>query len=207
MLRSVSKVVLRSKLLRPATRNNPDQWQKYQRFHLKHSWYTHHATARQGDLLCPHVVSSGWTLAAVLVHRVLQSSPSVLVPSHQQSVLTTRLHSLCSVVMSLSLSVSLLHSGSTTSQGMFQHATNSRTRPMSMLLDQRGRIRERGREGGNPEKKKTQRDSGCFGKWACTAFTFNAFNSWSHCERMHQHGYCLWHSESRFSYKSRAWKV
>lgn len=112
---------------------------------------------------------------------------------------------LCALLWCLPLS--LLHSGSTTSQGMFQHATNSRTRPMSMLLDQRGRIRERGREGGNPEKKNTQRDSGCFGKWACTAFTFNAFNSWSHCERMHQDGYCLWHSESRFSYKRRAWKV
>lgn len=205
MLMSVSEVVLRSKLLRPATRNRPDQWQKCQRFHLKHSWYTHHAAAGRGDLLRPHVVSCGWTPAAVLVLRVLQSSPSVLVPSHQQSVLTTRLHSLSSVVMSLSLS--LLHSGSTTSQGMFQHATNSRTRPMSMLLDQRGRIRERGREGGNPGKKSKQRDSGCFGKWACTAFTFNAFNSWSRCERMHQDGYCLWHGESRFSYKSRAWKV
>lgn len=125
---------------------------------------------------------------------------------HTSKVCWPQGSTLCALLWCVPLSLSLLHSGSTTSQGMFQHATNSRTRPMSMLLDQRGRIRERGREGGNPEKK-TQRDSSCFGKWACTAFTFNAFNSWSRCERMHQDGYCLWRGESRFSYKSRAWKV
>ncbi|CAB1429934.1 unnamed protein product [Pleuronectes platessa] len=56
---------------------------------------------------------------------------------------------------------------STTSQGMFQRTTNSRTWCVSLLLGQRGE-EQRIREGGNPEK--TQHDSACSSRLACTSF-------------------------------------
>lgn len=72
---------------------------------------------------------------------------------HTGKLLTTSRFSLSlsSLCVSVDVSLSLLHSGSTTSQGMFQHATNSRTWCMSLLLDQRGR--SRGSERGETQKK------------------------------------------------------
>lgn len=84
---------------------------------------------------------------------------------HTGALLTTRLSS---CPLSPSVCVSLLLSGSTTSQGMFQHATNSWTECMSLLLEHRGR--SRGLERGETQRK----------AWlsllqsACTAFTLSS---------------------------------
>lgn len=95
--------------------------------------------------------SALWCSAGVCP-RVLQGSSIMQVNPRQQTVdHKSPLSPSPSVHLWMSLSLSL--SGSTTSQGMFQHATNSRIGCMSLLLDQEGeeqKIRKGG--GGNPEK-------------------------------------------------------
>lgn len=67
-------------------------------------------------------------------------SPGVWVTSHWKAV--DKQPRPLSLPLPVTVSLSLLHSGCTTSQGMFQHATNSRPGCMSLLLDHRGRSRE-----------------------------------------------------------------
>lgn len=95
--------------------------------------------------LVPQRVHSGIDINTGVCPRVCcRALPCLCGSLHSGKLLTKCL-------FSLSLSLSLPHSGSTTSQGMFQHATNSRTWCMSLLLDQKGE-EQRIREGGKPRR-------------------------------------------------------
>lgn len=115
---------------------------------------------------------------------------------HTGKLLTTSLFSLLLCLCGC-LSLSLLHSGNTTSQGMFQHATNSRTWCMSLLLNQRGR--SRGSERGETQKKNPAWLSLLY-LVSIHSFYFEYFEKWK--SRCLKDWVSVWHGEVDFFTKA-----